>query len=571
VRWIARLVALTGVLDVVAVLLPLSRHRLRLVIGAVPVVGVQTAGAATLAVGLVLIYMSVGLRRRTREAWALTVALTAAAAALNLIRDLDIEAAVLSAVVCGVLLANRSSFVAVRGWSSRLRAVTAFVGFVATGFVVGLGLIAARTDRLVPGQPIRLWFIEVIDTQLGLDGPLRFTSPTVEGVVEITTGMISLLAVGTALVLLLRPMPHRPARTAEETEELRALIARGDDSLAYFGLRDDKAVVFSPSRKAAIGYRVVGGVCLAAGDPIGDPEAWPGAVREWLELTRRHGWTPAVLGCGERAGHVYARHGLDAIELGDEAIVDVAAFSLDGRPMRSVRQAVARVERAGYRLRIARQRDLTEDERAEVVAAADRMRDGNTERGFSMALSRVADPVDPECVLVLARDADGRLRGLLQLVPWGPDGLSLDLMRRDRNAENGLIEFLVVAALRAAPGLGVGRVSLNFAVLRSVFARGDRLGAGPVLRGWRQVLLVLSRFWQIESLYRANAKYAPTWEPRFLCFAALADLPRVGLAALRAEAFLTMPPSPRQLLRSLRQRSTVDSQLETESEADRWN
>jgi lysyl-tRNA synthetase class 2 len=168
-------------------------------------------------------------------------------------------------------------------------------------------------------------------------------------------------------------------------------------------------------------------------------------------------------------------------------------------------------------------------------------------------------------VVAVARDADGRLRGLLQLVPWGRDGLSLDLMRRDRDAENGLIEFLVVGLLRAAPGLGVRRVSLNFAVLRSVFERGDRLGAGPVLRGWRQVLLVLSRFWQIESLYRANAKYGPTWEPRFLCYAALADLPRVGLAALRAEAFVTMPPSPRQLLRSWRQRSTMDGPLATEA------
>jgi lysyl-tRNA synthetase class 2 len=233
--------------------------------------------------------------------------------------------------------------------------------------------------------------------------------------------------------------------------------------------------------------------------------------------------------------------------------------------MRSVRQAVARVERAGYELRVTRQRDLITAERAEIVTAADRMRDGNTERGFSMALSRVADQNDPECVVAVARDADGRLRGLLQLVPWGRDGLSLDLMRRDRDAENGLIEFLVVGLLRAAPGLGVRRVSLNFAVLRSVFERGDRLGAGPVLRGWRQVLLVLSRFWQIESLYRANAKYGPTWEPRFLCYAALADLPRVGLAALRAEAFVTMPPSPRQLLRSWRQRSTMDGPLATEA------
>jgi lysyl-tRNA synthetase class 2 len=84
-------------------------------------------------------------------------------------------------------------------------------------------------------------------------------------------------------------------------------------------------------------------------------------------------------------------------------------------------------------------------------------------------------------------------------------------------------------------------VSLNFAVFRAVFARGDRLGAGPVLRLWRALLLQASRFWQIESLYRASAKYRPEWVPRFLCFDRLGDLSTVGVAALRAEAFLVAP------------------------------
>ena len=93
-------------------------------------------------------------------------------------------------------------------------------------------------------------------------------------------------------------------------------------------------------------------------------------------------------------------------------------------------------------------------------------------------------------------------------------------------------------------------MSLNFAVFRSVFARGERLGAGPVLRIWRSVLLWASRFWQIESLYRANAKYQPEWVPRFVCFRSSADLPRVSVAALRAEAFLVAPTWVQRFVRS---------------------
>jgi lysyl-tRNA synthetase class 2 len=158
-----------------------------------------------------------------------------------------------------------------------------------------------------------------------------------------------------------------------------------------------------------------------------------------------------------------------------------------------------------------------------------------------MALGRLLDERDDASVVVVARDADGEPRGLLNFVPWGSDGLSLDLMRRDRDAENGIVEHMVAGLCAEAPRLGVRHLSLNFAVLRYVFARGEQLGAGPVLRGWRAVLMWLSRFWQIESLYRANLKYQPEWRPRFLCFREVRDLPRVGTAALRAESFIVTP------------------------------
>jgi lysyl-tRNA synthetase class 2 len=205
--------------------------------------------------------------------------------------------------------------------------------------------------------------------------------------------------------------------------------------------------------------------------------------------------------------------------------------------MRGVRQAVSRVERAGYTTRVRRAADVPDAEIAEFRQAAERWRDGRVERGFSMALGRLGEPGDEQCVLVEAR-CDGELRAMLHFVPWGTDGLSLDLMRRDRDCPNGVNEQLVVAALQAAPELGVAHISLNFAVFRSALERGARLGAGPVLRWWRATLLLASRFWQIESLYRFNDKFGPRWEPRFLCFRRTADLPRVMLAALQAEAFL---------------------------------
>jgi lysyl-tRNA synthetase class 2 len=279
-------------------------------------------------------------------------------------------------------------------------------------------------------------------------------------------------------------------------------------------------------------------VSLATGDPLGPESAWPDAITAWLSDATAYGWTPAVLGCGHAGGKAYRKAGLDVVELGDEAVLDVPSFSLQGRPMRGVRQAVNRVRRAGYDCAVARQRDLPPETLAQIVRAADLYRDGHVERGFSMALSRLGDPRDQDCVFVVCRDEQRHIRGVLQFVPWGADGWSLDLMRGDRTADNGITELMVVAAAEAAPALGVRRLSLNFAVLRSVFARAEELGAGPVLRLWSRLLKLASRMWQIESLYRANAKYQPEWVPRYLCFPTARDLPRIAVAALSAEAFL---------------------------------
>jgi lysyl-tRNA synthetase class 2 len=107
---------------------------------------------------------------------------------------------------------------------------------------------------------------------------------------------------------------------------------------------------------------------------------------------------------------------------------------------------------------------------------------------------------------------------------------------------------MIVKLIAAAADLNVKRVSLNFAVFRDAIERGEKIGAGPVLRAWRAVLVFLSRWWQIESLYRFNVKFRPDWEPRFISFPATRDLPRIVIAALEAEAFLVRPHALKRIL-----------------------
>ena len=363
--------------------------------------------------------------------------------------------------------------------------------------------------------------------------------------IAVSVTVFSAVALIAATVVFLRAAQSKLFVTAQDELDLRRLVAESGarDSLGYFATRRDKSVVFGPGRRSAVTHRVLASVSLASGDPLGAPDSWPRAISEWRQEARSYGWYPAVLGAGEDGARAFVAAGFKAIPLGDEAILGVREFSLRSPQLQPVRRAVERVARAGYTMRVVRHGDLDALTLAEIGRRAEEWRGDESERGFSMALNRLGDPTDGRCVAVLARDSSGGMRGVLSFVPWGRNGLSLDLMRRDPTAENGLTEAMVAALMAACPDLGVARVSLNFAVLRGVFEAAERVGAGPLVRTGNAALVFASRFWQLQSLYRTTARYRPHWEPRYLCYDSLFALPRVAVAAMMAEGFLPLPPT----------------------------
>lgn len=529
---------------ILAVIAPL-RRLLRPVVRVLDLLTVPVSPNLAYAVFLFLLAAATAARKKV--AWWLVISY------LGLLLAFDVLGIALgfwadslpSLIVCGIafvlLVLARKEFSADSRRGAVRRAVLVLVAGLAVAILVGWGLVALFPGTLPRGQAL-LWTADRVCGGLFTGGDYFDGRPP--RALHFWLGLFGALALLNAAATLFRSQRMEAALHGDEEPRIRALLGTygAQDSLGYFATRRDKAVVFSPSGKAAVTYRVEAGVCLASGDPVGDREAWPHAIGAWLDVARRYAWAPAVMGASEEGATAYARSGLGALQLGDEAILQVAGFDLDGRDMRVTRQAVNRVRRTGATTRIRRHSTLTDEEMEEIVDKADAWRDTETERGFSMALDRLGDPEDGDCLLVEALDGDGRLIALLSLVPWGKDGISLDLMRRDRaTAPNGVMEFMVAELCAGAAKFGVRRISLNFAVFRSVFEEGARIGAGPILRLWRKLLLFFSKWWQLEALYRSNAKYHPEWYPRFICYGDAGALARISLASGIAEGFVSVP------------------------------
>ena len=540
-RWILLLIGLVTIIEGAN---PgfYAHYRLHRVGYLAPGTLVNLTRTADVITGLLLVLLSDGLRRRKRRAFQATVVLLACSTVLHATHFPRVGQAAATFVLLCVLLVFRREFYAVGDPRSQWRALTALGWLILADLVIGLTFIMLSRG-LEEDYPLLERGQSVIWGLVGISGPVQFGPEGHGDLFNFLTSALGIFTLVVAAYLFLRPAAPAGRHSPADADKIRKLLDRhgAQDSLGYFALRHDKSEIWSPTGKSCIGYRVLSGVMLAAGDPIGDPEAWPGAIHAFLDEAARHAWVPAVVGCGELGAEVWCREGgLAALELGDEAIVNVDGFSLEGRAMRNVRQMVTRVARNGYTAEFRRTGDLSREELRALAELADSWRGGSTERGFSMALGRIGGVGDERCVVATAME-NGELRAIQHFVPWGKDGLSLDLMRRDKSAAAGVNDFLIVEAIKNAPDLGVRRISLNFAAFRSALERGERIGAGPVLRAWRGILLFMSRWFQIESLYKFNAKFQPDWIPRFMVFPGTGYTPRIGLAALEAEAFLVWP------------------------------
>lgn len=492
--------------------------------------------------------LSVSLRRRKRAAW-ITATVLAAGYTVILVSTLSAVGAsrghafnwaslAVTLLFLTALLVSRPLF-NVRG---ERRNVALGLTSLVVGAVVAVGagtLLVQATDGTPPrewGASLRYAAIRV----LTVSGLFDLPGVTVPGWTDLAVNVLSVALMLVVLLAFFRAPRGRARLLPADERRLRALLrAYGrPDPFGYLALRRDRSVSWTGDRGAAVVYRVVNGVALAAGDPLGPPAAWPAAITAWLTLTRRHAWTPAVVNAGPGASQAYASAGFHTLAAGAGATVDVAEFAraaesggtgggTGGAPagsrgvgMRAAGGVGARdaaglvaayrmVADAGYRGVYRRQGEIGEEDWRRLAHLAEAWRRRPAAQEVA-GLGRLGDPADGDCLLAECLDPNGRTCALLRFVPWAGDGLTLDLVRYDRDSGRTPVDFLLTGLLLTAAGpapgplAGVTRVSLGA-------ARARRRARPP---------------------YQA---YAPARQTRFLLYERRLDLPRVATATVIAD------------------------------------
>jgi lysyl-tRNA synthetase class 2 len=496
------------------------------------------ARAAVVLASVALLVAARGLARRRIRAWRLAAAVAGFSTLLHVLHGLN-DGTLASVVVLMLLVARRGDFDGPGDLQTR-RVAAGRLALLVTA-IAGYGIVALWLNRVAADQQFtgRFALDEIVR---GLFGLHAGGSPHLSGDFGewYPLSLLLLGAGGTIWVAgaWLAPWRHRVRQEERERALARELVAAwGKDTLAPFTLRGDKSYFFDEGEAAFIAYRVLGGVAIVSGDPVGPPDRYERLVRRFVAYAHERAWRVAILGASERWLPLYQRCGLRALYHGDEAVVETSSFSLEGRSVRKVRQSVHRLERAGYVARVLRPSEIDMRLRGELEAVARAWRGTEPERGFVMALDALFRLGDDDALFVVGFEAAGGVAGFLHFaVSPAASALSLSSMPRLRSAPNGLNEWLICKSIMWARASGYASVSLNFAPFAALLAPEAELRR--LQRMQRRALLALKGHFQLDNLLAFNRKFFPRWERRFVVFERIRDLPRVGIAALAAESYL---------------------------------
>ena len=483
--------------------------------------------------GFFLIFLSWSLWRRKRVAWIASLAILAGSSIGPFLKGHDLILFVLSAVNAGLLLLHRDHFRVRSDVPTMRQGVIRFLASILFAVIYGtLGFFliderAFGTDFSLAQaikETLRLFF------SLGTHG---ITPRTRYGSwFEDSLTFVGLVSVAYATFSLVRPVVWRRRTLPSDRHDAARLIDRwGDSSLDFFKTWDDKVFFFSSDRRGVVSFGQTASSAIALGDPVaGSPEAFNRVLNEYLEFCDANDWGVAFHQVSTTHLAEYAAAGLSSVKIGEEAIVEVGAFSLQGRPMKALRSSINRLEREGYRTTY-----LTSPLSDDVVAQLREISDewlslsGRRERGFTLGGFR--DDYVRAYPVMIVQSADGAILAFANVIPDGVKGeATIDLMRRKSDLPNGIMDLLQVRLIEHFRDAGYARYSLGMAPFFNV---GEESNAPVKERAIRLLYDHVSRIFSYKGLHDYKAKFMPIWEPRYLVYDSETSLPAIVLALIQ--------------------------------------
>ena len=518
---------LVGVLDIVLA----AKRRPIMGVGRIRVAHEATIAGSRyvlLVSGLVLLTSGRQLWRGKHRSWQLAMLVLVATLVAHPLRGGDIVGVVPSAILAAGLVVSAAQFSA----RSDPRRSSEGVAWLVLG---ELGVLTYGTAGLFLldhdfeqengigrsiTQALRLLFLLPVDA---IDAVTRHGEWFIASV-----RVLAVLVLFVAIWHFVQPVIARNVSDrSERALALDILENHATTGLAYFHLLADKRLFIARDHRALLSYRVVGGTAIALGEPIGATDSCLTLAREFDEYCELHGWRFAYHQVSPRGVRLLEAVGLKSLKIGEEAIVPVQEFTLEGSHRKRLRNKNRQLVKEGLVIE-----ELVAPIDAATMTELRNVSDlwladgGHRERTFT--LGWFDDDYLNDTTVLVARSASGRVEAFVNILPTfqGTNG-NFDLMRRRPDAPNGVMDFLFVHLIERFRSEGLTGMTLGFAPLAHI--EGD----GLLQRALRTLYESENAAFNFKGLYEFKSKWDPAWEERSLVYRSDLELPQIAYAVAR--------------------------------------
>jgi phosphatidylglycerol lysyltransferase len=497
--------------------------------------------------GLILLYLSLSLRRQKWNAWVFTSALYIFLLGLNsslLIHELHIgvHPVRLATLIVPLLMllflwAVRHDFVVrsdTRTFTSSLK-ISFFVLLAAFLYGAFGFLLMDKPDfHQEISLPSAMHY--TVDQFALTTNPLHpYTRRAV--LFQDSLMFISVTAVGLALISLFQPLRARYTHQKEWYDRARAMVYTNSmDSEDFFKLwPHDKTYFFSTTGRSGMAYKVQRGVALAVGDPFGEPKDIKRLLKEFEDLCFGNDWRPAFVHTTERFKKLFAAREYRQQLIGEEALVELDHFVRQVAPQKYFREIQRRFVKQGYTFELLQPPHHTAVlDRLKTISDEWLERPGRTERRFMMGF--FSDEYMQQCRIAIARDAAGTIQAFMNLLPTPyPEEADYDILRSGKHAAGNINDYLLMQVMTFLHDESTAkRLNMGLCPLAGLEDEPNTL----INRTLRFVYSNGDRFYSFRGLYKFKAKYEPVWHDRYIVYRGnAADFTRVMTALNRAMKF----------------------------------
>lgn len=534
VRTTALITFVTGMVNLISAVQPALLDRLALLREIIPLEVRYGSRLASAFAGFALLLLASSLWRRKRLAWILTVSVLSVSILSHLIKGLDFEEASLSFGLLVMMLLLRSSFHALSDPPSIKQGIVVFIAALLFTLLYGtLGFFLLdrhfRTPFSLIGAIRQTLMMVIALYNPGLQPITGFGRYFADSIYAIGMGTL-----GFALAMMIRPVLVRQPATAQERARAEKIVRQnGRTALARAVLFEDKSYFFG-GEDTVIAYAVSGRGAMVLGDPIGPDGQILEAVARFKDFCVRNDWTPAFVSTLPDYLGIYRNLGFDVICIGNEAIVDLSTFSLEGSQNKNLRNAVSRMERGGFSAEVLLPPidDPILYKLHEISNAWLTSRHGG-EMHFSDGWFEEQYIRNSHVIVVRAEDGASIIAFANLVSEYQKNELTLDLMRHYPDVPNGTMDFLFVKMLQWAKQQGYASFSLG---LSAVVGVGEKPEDPRVEQALHKLSEYVSRFYNFKGLHDFKEKFHPRWEPRYLVYPGAGSLPLVLTTLLKVHS-----------------------------------